>query len=329
MLYKISAPGSMMLLGEHSVLYANPAVVFAVDRRIKLEIEIIDTFDILINSSLGHLKLNVSDLQNLDLQNYKSFQYVLTAIKYFSKQLTFGLKITIISDVPSTLGLGSSAAITSSMVAGLLMCISNKKPKNSEVFKLSKEMILKVQNRKASCADLAASIYGGIISYNMDPLQIESLDFPGEIGILAVYSGYKTPTPEVISIVKRSFDESPNIYKKIYEAMGECTKRGILAIKNKDFIYLGKIMNIYQSLLKALGVSDSNLEDLILKLQKKHGVIGTKISGSGLGDCIIGIGNVDKLKKISLSDNDLLQDKDKNIEIFPVNISSKGLVYYA
>ena len=39
---KVSAPGKLMLLGEHAVVYGYPCIVTAVDKRLYVEAEIID-----------------------------------------------------------------------------------------------------------------------------------------------------------------------------------------------------------------------------------------------------------------------------------------------
>jgi mevalonate kinase len=52
---------------------------------------------------------------------------------------------------------------------------------------------------------------------------------------------------------------------------------------------------MYQGLMDALGVNDLALSDIIYSLRKSEVILGAKISGSGLGDCVIALGTDDSL----------------------------------
>ena len=49
-------------------------------------------------------------------------------------------------------------------------------------------------------------------------------------------------------------------------------------------------MDQQQGIMHALGVSTPLLDNLVNRLKKAEKIHGAKISGSGLGDCVIGIG---------------------------------------
>jgi mevalonate kinase len=51
-------------------------------------------------------------------------------------------------------------------------------------------------------------------------------------------------------------------------------------------------MDKYQKLMVELGVSDSTLRRMIDTLKTSPNIQGAKISGSGLGDCILTLGEV-------------------------------------
>ena len=58
---------------------------------------------------------------------------------------------------------------------------------------------------------------------------------------------------------------------------------------------LGSLMNQYQILMQKLGVSDKQTENLLVQLHSNADFFGVKISGSGLGDCLIALGKSQKL----------------------------------
>ena len=71
-------------------------------------------------------------------------------------------------------------------------------------------------------------------------------------------------------------------------------------------------MNNYQGLMDALGVSDKSISDMVYSLRQSDRIQGVKISGSGLGDCVLALGN------------------DENISIpyeqIPVAVSEDGVI---
>jgi mevalonate kinase len=94
--------------------------------------------------------------------------------------------------------------------------------------------------------------------------------------------------------VNKLFEKNPNILAVIFEAIERCSLDAVKWIKEKNWHHTGAVMNINQGLLDALGVNDETLSSLIFALRKQPDIYGAKISGSGLGDCVIGIGSVEE-----------------------------------
>ena len=199
-----------------------------------------------------------------------------------------GFELNVKSDFSDKIGMGSSAAVTVGTVCVLEQWLSKSYPKKIDLFRLSKKIVLKVQG-KASGADVAASIYSGIIAYRMRPFFVEKLKNKPSLEVL--YSGKKTSTIEVIEKVYSKKKKYPEIYKKIYLALEWCSKKAKDAINSKNWKELGEIMNINQGLQEAMGTSDEVLSSLINDLRKRKNICGAKISGAGLGDCVIGLKN--------------------------------------
>ena len=55
---------------------------------------------------------------------------------------------------------------------------------------------------------------------------------------------------------------------------------------------LGQLMAVQQGLMTSLGVNQPRLQSMIDELNALPTILGAKISGSGLGDCVVGLGNV-------------------------------------
>jgi len=286
--YTASAPGSLFLFGEHAVLQNKRAIVLAVDKRITVMLE--PRVDQLINisSPLGELK---SSIKALKIE--KPFQFVLTAIQRFKEQLESGFDLFIHSDFSSEVGFGSSAAVTVATVAVLEKLTRDIEITNIDLLRLfetAKSIIQEVQG-VGSGADVAASVYGGVMVYQqVAPYVLKQ--YSTLLPFVVAYSGYKTPTPEVVRKVEKARQQYPMIFESLYKAMDQIVLQASTLIEQEDWSELGKLMDIQQGIMSALGVSTPSLNNLIDILKKAEKIHGAKISGSGLGDCIIGIGEL-------------------------------------
>lgn len=281
--FKVSAPGKLMILGEHAVLHGSQALVCAVNKRLRLTFEPRTDPKIVIKSKLGEYASNLNDIKVS-----APFHFVLTCINRFRKELSAGFNLTIDTEFPEDIGLGSSAAVTVATTAGLYTLL-DKKLNLQAIFEDSLDNVREVQGT-GSGADVAASVFGGIIAYRFKPLEIKRLDtiFP----ITVVNSGKKTPTTLVIGQVSSLRNKFPKLCDSIYEAMDKSCSLAINFVKNKNWSGLGELFNINQGLMDALGVCDIALAQIVYELRQDLGIEGAKISGSGLGDCVIGLGSL-------------------------------------
>ncbi len=282
--YKASAPGSLILMGEYAVLHDFPAIVVAIDKTISVTITPRSDQKIQIHSALGEYACN---LNNITIE--APLEYVLATLLHFTP-LKSGLDIKIEAKFCSKMGLGSSAAVT----VALLTALNQWQQKNQtpeDLFHDALSIILSVQG-KGSGADIAASIFGGIIEFNADPLKIKSLQVKPPI--VVVYSGQKTTTTEALKTMSARLTDEPNFINDLINKLGKLSLEALAAINASDWPLLGKLMNQAQLQLKTLDVSTANIDNIVEKLQQQKTIYGAKISGSGLGDCVIGLGELNQ-----------------------------------
>ncbi|MEH6625901.1 MAG: mevalonate kinase [Motiliproteus sp.] len=280
MIIRASAPGNLMLMGEHAVLRGELAIACAVDQRINVTLETLDEPVLVIESALGNYQDRLDSLKD-----DKRLRFVLQAVRSKVAEISGGVKLTIEAEFSHQVGLGSSAAVSVATVAALQQLVQAKIDRR-QVFDEARAVMLKVQGR-GSGTDLAASTYGALIAYRADPLDITPLQCVPDIALF--YSGYKTPTPEVLSLVADESQRFPELYEQLYRLMGKASEQALKAAQQRDWTQLGQLMNYYQGLMDALGVSDRKLAEMVYGL-RDQGVYGAKISGSGLGDCVISLG---------------------------------------
>ncbi|WP_133060431.1 mevalonate kinase [Parendozoicomonas haliclonae] len=275
----VSAPGSTMLFGEHAVLYGGAAIACAMEARIRVEVTLRDDREVIIRSVLGDLHAHLDRLPD-----DPTHRFVLELLNRWRSRLMAGVEITITSDFSHKVGLGSSAALTVAVAAAFRhLCGLPSKPRA-----LLDECLVVVRNVQGSGSgtDLVASIYGGTVLYRPDTRTITPLG--EDLPIALYYCGYKTPTPEVVARVREERMMIPALYDHLYRVMNECTQQATGAVRENNLKRLGRCMNVYHGLQDALGVCDKTLADMTYDLRAK-GAIGVKISGSGLGDCVVAL----------------------------------------
>jgi mevalonate kinase len=284
-LYKVSVPGSLMLFGEHAVLRGKQAVVAAINHYIHVELAPRSDRNIrIVSSEFGE--------HNITLDEFiitKPYDYVLTAIKQYLNKINSGFLLRIKSDFPADIGFGSSAAVTVATLGVLAIWLQGKAPDLMKLYKQAASVVCFVHG-VGSGADVAASVFGGVIAYKTKPLRIQRLN--ADLPLFAVYSGWKIPTFKVIAAVEKKRAQFPTIFAELYVAIERCTKAAIVAIKKNDLARLGMLMNIHQGLQDALGVNNATLAKLIFALRATPNIYGAKISGAGMGDCVIGLGKI-------------------------------------
>ncbi len=281
---KASAPGSLMLLGEYAVLYGKHALVCAVNKRITVTLTPRQDERIEIQSSIhGHY---ATELSKLTIE--KPFQFVLGALKQYQPKLKRGCDIEIVSEFSDKVGLGSSAAVTVATLAALITWL-NIRILPLDLVRQGRNVVRNVQG-VGSGADIAASVYGGMVGYQAQPLSVEKFSVTHPLS--ALYAGFKTPTVDAIKQVQQYFSAHPDLLRQIHNGIGQCAMDGMQVLRKEDWTRLGEIMNIQQGMMESLGVNMPILRDMVEDLRKQPSVLGAKISGSGLGDCVIGLGEV-------------------------------------
>lgn len=307
MLYKSSAPGSLMILGEHAVLHGYPAVCAAIDKRVFVSIEL-NQKSIVKICSKGKPSTEQS-LNSLVVEDNDYYKFVIASVKSVLEfiDIDTGFSISIDSEIDDTVGFGSSAAVVVATVSAILKS-QGLDITDQELFLMAKQAIMYAQGGIGSCSDVAASICGGMISmcnYNFSKL---SLPLPS---FVVIYCGYKTKTTDVI----RRVNEEIGLDKElIYSKMGECVNS---FLHNTDVLSYGEFFTKYQEYFKSLKVTDSTIDSIITRLYDA-GVHHCKISGSGLGDCVIGI-----LPEGGFNKSIELFDK---VRVMDVSLSNIGVV---
>ncbi len=285
--FKASAPGSLMLLGEHAVLYGRQALVCAVNRRIYVTLIPRKDTNVRVVSSLGEIRTSLKKIKMP-----APFRFVQAALNRFQNDFESGFDLKIESDFSHEVGLGSSAAVTVATYAALMAWLERRIPLQI-LFQTGVNITRKVQGL-GSGADVAASVFGGIVAYRMDPVSILKLERTCPITV--IYSGHKTPTVTVVRRVQQRRRSQPLLFDSVFDLMHLSAGQAIQAIRARNWKKFGQILDINQGLMDAIGANEPKLAEIVFALRNDPGILGAKISGSGLGDCAIGLGKAHRSK---------------------------------
>jgi len=294
---KTSAPGKLMLFGEHAVVYERPCIVTAVNHRMSVSIDKRNDEKIIVNAPEMNVKDYKISIDNLNGKYSRETAFVLTAVKnFFDKyKCESGLNVETHSEFSSKFGFGSSSAVTVSTLKALSE-LFNVKISKKELFDISYKTVLDVQ-KVGSGFDVASAIYGRTLYFVSGGKVIEEMNID-RIPLIVGYTGIKADTSTLVKKVSQEMEKEHekinNIFNKIENIVIEAKRK----IKNSEWSKIGSFMNENQKYLRMLGVSSPELDKLIFS-SSKAGAYGSKLSGAGGGDCMIALASDEKRDLVS------------------------------
>lgn len=297
MAVEASAPGKAILLGEHSVVYRGPAVVLAIDRRAKVVAEEgsdnkihIDALDLGFS---GHFVGDIYHPERGEAWRGQRLAALNVAARMTMEYIgsRSGLSLTVRSDIPIAVGLGSSAAIAVATVAAIGELLGSSLSKE-EICSLAYEGE-RVVHGTPSGVDNNISTYGGILRYEK-AVGFERYKVDSSPPLVIGNTRRRRSTRRMVERVRALRDRNPGIVDSVIDAIGCLSQKGLTALLEGDLPQLGDLMNINHGLLSALGVSTSAL-DQMAHASRRAGALGAKLTGAGGGGCIIALAETSDL----------------------------------
>jgi len=305
-----SAPGKIILFGEHFVVHGTKAILAAIDKRVTVTSTFTENKTIKVDSQLGTIEVPISSSYEEVKSEFRPFVYLANKI-INSEQNVSGLEITIDSDIPIGVGLGSSSACCVAAAASI-----------SELFnELSSEEILKISIEAektifpdTSGADCTVCTYGGMIEYP----SVEKIDNTFDLNLLIANSMIPHSTKNSVEKVNKFKENDEERFSQLCDLETKLIDEVITAMKNNDTTTFGLKMSENQKYLEEIQISNDTLHDMISSLKEIS--LGTKITGAGDGGCIIALVKDENMDKVTT-----LLPKDK--EYFSAKIDTKGVVW--
>ena len=307
---KASAPGKVILFGEHFVVYGVKAILCAIDKRITVIAEKTKERKISVKSNIGRLELEKNTPLSEINSPLKPFYYL--ANKIIRNHET-GIKIIVESNIPSGVGLGSSSACCVAGAAAISRLFTDTT--REEILKLAIEAE-KTIFQNTSGADCTVCTYGGIMEYDKKN-GFTKIESQPNFHLVIANSNIEHSTETVVAEVKKFKEENEVEFSTLCKSESELIEDVLKALKENNIKEIGNKVIQNQQYLEKIGISNNKLRDMI-KIGK-NGSFGAKLTGAGGGGCIFAL--TDKLNL----DNTVKQFKDNNYDCFSVRIDFKGL----
>ncbi len=289
---KSSAPGKIILFGEHAVVYNRPALAVPVNQ-VHADVEVLDSSraGIWIHAPVIDLHAELTSLP----ADHPIGSVILNLFQRFDIFQTPNLEINVSSTIPVAAGLGSGAAVSVALTRALSSFLSHPLS-DDEINPLVFE-IEKLHHGTPSGID------NSVITYNMPVYfikgqPIETFKTGKPFTIVIADTGIPALTKESVGDVRRLWLKDTNRFEYIFNEISQISLIARRSIESGRPELLGELMDHNHELLQEMTVSSPEL-DALVSAAKGAGALGAKLSGGGRGGNMIAL--VDQLKAESVA----------------------------
>lgn len=308
-----SAPGKVYLFGEHAVVYGEPAVPCAIERRATVTVERrdddrlrvhvrdlsldgftveyssardetpdVDVADSLVEAGTAYIDAAVEQARDAVVKRRSAgSQHSSSADTTGVSNVGFDIRVE--SEIPLGAGLGSSAAVVVACIDAATREL-DVELSTEEIAERAYRAELAVQDGQASRADTFCSATGGAVRVEGDDCR--SLDAPN-LPFVIGFDGGAGDTGKLVAGV-RALKEEYDFAAVTVETIGDIVRNGERALAEGDLEELGRLMDFNHGLLEALGVSSRSLDTMVWAA-RDAGALGAKLTGAGGGGCIVAL----------------------------------------
>jgi len=289
MISTYSAPGKVILCGEHAVVYDEPAIAvpFSAVRATVTAIPKAPGAGLIIHArNLGKsFRIRPSDVMSDAAAVHNGLRFAtISAVRACGGHLP-DLRLDLHSTIPIGGGLGSGAAVSTAVIraiCGVLNHPLGEEPLNALVYAVEK-----LYHGTPSGVDNTVIVYERPV-YFVRSQQPAPIIVGAPLTLIVADSGYPGSTRETVARVRNQLAGDPNRVQPLIAQIGSIVRAARDALAAGDLIRLGTLLSENHMLLRSIGVSTTGLDRLVLAAGKA-GAYGAKLSGGGGGGNIIAL----------------------------------------
>ncbi len=281
----VKSPAKTILFGEHAVVYGHPAIAVPFNA-VHLKISIFPRPDLpsgtvtIRNAQSGFEQL-LADLEHAH-PIHAAFQLVMQQLEIDAFPAS---DLVISSTIPIASGLGSSAALSVTLMRSLSQFLGTRFT-DERINQLAFE-IEKIQHGSPSGIDNTVITYNRPVFFAKGK-PVEFLGFSKPITLIVADTGIPSLTKEAIRLVKANLEAEPQVNQDLLSQIGRIAKDARQALSQGNIEVAGQLMNENQAALRSLGVSSIELEHLV-QIALEEGAFGAKLCGGGMGGNMIAL----------------------------------------
>ncbi len=307
-----SAPGKVILFGEHAVVYGRPAIAVPVTQ-VKATTTIEPARAGRGATILATDLARVVRLSKANPGNPLASIVRLTLAHFGAPEPD--ANITVHSTIPIASGMGSGAAVSASIVRGLARYLG-RDVDDATLSSLVYE-VEKLYHGTPSGIDNTVVAYQQPV-YFVRGAPVRTFTVKRPFTIAVGDTGVRSPTKIAVGDVRKAWEADRARYEALFDRIGSIVEQARAAIEAGDVEALGPLMDANHALLREIGVSSDDLDRLVAAA-RRAGALGAKLVGGGRGGNMMAL--VDEATQLEVR-NALLDAGAKSVMTTKVEASS-------
>ena len=280
-----SAPGKIILFGEHAVVYHRPAIAVPLTG---VKAKVTALADPL--APAGQVKIDAPDIHlQTTLEKLPEDDPIAIVIRGVLETLGIrslpAVTLRITSSIPASAGLGSSAAVAAALARAASTFVGHP---------LSDEQVSQIAFRaEQRLHGNPSGIDNSVVAharpvYFIRGRAIEFLHLAEPFSLVIADTGIPSATMDMVGALRERWQADPEQHEAWFDRIAEIVDRARSILDNGGCEQLGPLMDANHDLLRTLGVSCAELDRLV-EQALRAGALGAKLSGAGGGGNMIAL----------------------------------------
>lgn len=286
------APGKVILLGEHAVVYGQPALAATIDRGVRVAVSTLGA-DALPGPVLRGSGLGIDTLvrPGADGEGPDSLRRALDCVIRLCGERVRTLSFVVEGTLPAGAGMGSSAALSVALLRGVRRYF-DEAVDDADIIREAFELE-RVFHGNPSGVDHSVIATGGVIFFERGEPSSPSpaltpLRLSRRLRLAIGFAGSHAGTAHAVTALRDRARRHPAAYAHLWAGIGQLVREARVRLEEGHLGAVGELMDLNQGYLNALGVSTPAIERLCA-IARDRGALGAKLSGAGGGGAVIAL----------------------------------------
>jgi mevalonate kinase len=289
-----SAPGKIILFGEHAVVFGRSAVAVPVNQ-VQAKAIITASPDAASKIEAPGIGLH-SKLDKLPAEHPLALAVRIVQEKLGVDHLP-AFRMKIVSTIPIAAGLGSGAAVSVAIARAVSTFVGY--PLTDEQVSAVAFIVDQTYHGTPSGIDNTVITYASPVMYTRGQ-PFERLTVAVPFTIVIGNTGIAASTSTVVGDLRRRWIEAPSTFEPRFNRIGAIAREARRLIELGRPEEMGPLMNSNHSLLREIDVSSPEL-DFLVEAALKAGALGAKMSGGGRGGNMIALVREEKAESVAMA----------------------------